>query len=231
MKHSVSFKRRLAHSLLRTVYPLLPASRRDWAAAMRAEIDSLQDDGAALQWAIGCLIAGSKERIRTLLGDNLKIPRWILVPEMLLCFLPLTVAWLDALFGGSGIVRLNGAVIETHFLNTPGGLFALLTMICGATIGVLGPLGLLIAFRWVAAGRLPSNRWFRATLVSGPTLYGSLMLVSRVAIGGTGALRFDAVDSFDFWSGFVLLAVLPALGAAHLLRLAPSRENDLHAAR
>jgi len=104
-------------------------------------------------------------------------------------------------------------------------------MICGATIGVLGPLGLLGAFRWVAAGRPPNNRWFRATLVSGPTVYGTLMLVSRVAIRGTSALRFDAVDSFDFWSGFLLLSVLPVLGAAHLLHLASPRANDLHAAK
>ena len=157
---------------------------------------------------------------------NLTISRWILVPEMLLCFLPLTFGWLDALVGGSGIIRLNSEVIEKYFLHTPGGVFALVTMITGAAIGVLGPLGLASAFRLVATGRPPRGPWFRTALVTGPTLYGVLTLASRLAIGGKIALSFAALDSFDFWSGILLLSVLPALGAAHMLHLAQPRPND-----
>ena len=157
-----------------------------------------------------------------------RIPRWILVPEMLLCFLPLTLGWLDALFGDSGVVRLNREVIETHFLHSPVGVLALLTMVAGAALGVLGPLGLASAFRWVALSRPPTNRVFRAALVAGPTLYGALILASRLAMGGASGVRSSASDSFDFWSGLLLLSALPALGAAHLLHLAqPTATNEL----
>jgi hypothetical protein len=57
---------------------VLPSSRLDWARAMRAELDHLQDDREALIWAIGCVVAGSKERIGTMFAANLKISRWIL---------------------------------------------------------------------------------------------------------------------------------------------------------
>lgn len=226
MNKPVSLRRRLALSLLRSIDPLMPASRRDWARAMRAELDHLKDDSQALRWAIGCVVAGSKERINTMFAANLTISRWILVPEMLLCFLPLTLGWLDALVGGSGIVRLNGEVIEKYFLHTPGGVFALATMITGTAIGVLGPLGLASAFRLIATGRPPGSRWFRTALIAGPTLYGVLTLASRWAIGGKSALSFDASDAFDFWSGILLLSILPSLGAAHMLHLARPTSND-----
>ncbi|MFL6603565.1 MAG: hypothetical protein ACJ8R9_19870 [Steroidobacteraceae bacterium] len=230
MNEPVSLRRRLALSLLRSVHQLLPISSLDWAKAMRAELDHLEDDREALRWAIGCVVAGSKERISTMFAANLKISRWILVPEMLLCFVPLTLGWLDALVGGSGIVRLNGDIIEKYFLRAPGGIFALVTMIAGAALGVLGPLGLASAFHLVATGRPPSRRWFRTALVTGPALYGALTLVTRLAIGGKSALSFDALDSFDFWSGILFLSALPSLGAAHMLHLAPPRPNESLAA-
>lgn len=226
MNKAVSLRRRLALSLLRSVDQLMPTSRLDWTRAMWAELDHMEDDRQALRWAVGCVVAGSKERISTMLAGNLTISRWILVPEMLLCFLPLTLGWLDALVGGSGIIRLNGEVIEKYFLHTPGGVFALVTMITAAALGVLGPLGLAGAFRLIATGRLPSGRWFRTALVTGPTLYGVLALASRLAIGGIGALSFAALDSFDFWSGILLLSVLPSLGAAHMLHLTRPRPDD-----
>jgi hypothetical protein len=225
MNESVSLRRRLARFLLRHLHRMLPTSRLDWAQAMRAELDHLEDR-EALRWAIGCLVAGSKEWIGTLFAADLKISRWILIPEMLLCFVPLTLGWLDAVVGGSGIVRLNGDIVEKYFLHAQGGIFALATMIAGAALGVLGPLGLASAFRLVATGRPPSGQWFRTALVTGPALYGVLTLVTRLAVGGKGALSFDALDSFDFWSGILLLSALPSLGAAHMLHLAPRRPNE-----
>jgi hypothetical protein len=221
MNASVSLRRALTLVLIRCVDQVLPASRADWAKAMRAELDHLQDDEDALAWAMGCLVAASKERIVTMLTGNLKISRWILLPEMLLCFVPLTIGWLDAIGGNSGIVRLNGDVIQKHFLQVPGGTVILAALIAGAILGVLGPLGLTAAFRLVVSGHPPRNRWLRTALVAGPVAYGVLTLVIRVALGGADALGFDAADSFDFWSGVLLLSALPALGAVHMLRLAP----------
>lgn len=218
MNARVSLRRRLALVLMRRVSQVLPTSRLEWAKAMRAELDHLQDDRDALAWAMGCLVAGSKERINTMLTGNLKISRWILVPEMLLCFVPLTFGWLDAIGGSSGIIRLSGDVIQKRFLQAPGGTFVLAALIAGAVLGVLGPLSLATAFRLVVSGRQPGSRWFRTALVAGPAVYGVLTLVTRLALGGTGALAFNAADSFDFWSGILLLSALPSLGAAHMLR-------------
>ena len=226
MNESASFKRWLAQALLRRARQLLPASRLEWAKAMQTELDHLENDGDALGWAIGCVVAGSKERISTMFAANLKISGWIFLPEMLLCFVPLTLDWLDVIGGSSGIIQLNGNIIQKYFLHAPGGTYVLVTMIAGAVLGTLGPLGLIAAFRLIVSGRRPPSRWFRAALVAGPAVYGLLTLVTRLAISGTGALGFGAVDSFDFWSGVLLLSVLPSLGAVHMLYLAPKRPYE-----
>jgi len=180
--------------------------------------------------AIGCVVAALRERANVVLIGNLKVSRWILVPEMLLCFVPLTVLWLDAIGGSSGIIRLNGDVIQRYFLDARGGTLALVTMIAEVILGTLGPLGLTAAFRLIVFGRTPSRRWFRTALVAGPNILGILTLITRVAIGGPGSLRFEAVVSFDLWSGILLLSALPSLGAAHMLRLVPQSLNEGFAA-
>jgi hypothetical protein len=197
---------------------------------MQAELDHLENDSDALAWAMSCLAAGTKERINTMVIGNLKVSRWVLVPEMLLCFLPLTFGWLDAIGGSSGIVRLNGDVIQNHFLHTPGGMLVLAALIAGALLGTLGPLGLATAFRFVVSGHPPRSQWLRTALIAGPIVYGVLTLVIRVSLGGAGALTFNAVDGFDFWSGILLLSAMPALGAAHMLGLVQQSRPESFAA-
>lgn len=216
MSAPLSLRRRLAQILLGRARWLLPASRLDWASAMQAEADYLGSDHDALRWAIGCFVAAMRERTSCMFA-NLRVSRWILVPEMLLCFLPLTLLWVDAITVSSGIVRLHGGHLHESFLRGPGASFAFLTMLSGTIVGALGPLSLAAAFRLVVLGRPPGGRWFRGALVAGPALYGVLSLTARVAMAGAGALGFDAVDSFDFWSGMLLLSALPSLGALHLL--------------
>jgi hypothetical protein len=229
MSAPLSRRRRLALALLRRARQLLPTSRLDWAKAMQAELDHLGNDHDAIRWAIGCVVAGVKERISSMFTANLKVSRWILVPEMLLCFVPLTILWLDAVGASSGLIRLSGELLHKYFLGAPGGIFALIAMLAGAVLGTLGPLGLIAAFRLVVAGRRPGGRWFRAALIAGPALYGALALAARWAMGGTGALGFDASDSFDFWSGILLLSALPSLGAVHMLYLASRPYESLAA--
>lgn len=217
MSAPVSFRRSLAQVLLGQARWLLPTFRLDWARAMQAELDYLGSDHEALRWAIGCLLAGLKERISCMFSANLRVSRWILLPEMLLCFVPLTLLWVDAVAGSTSLVRLDGRHFHESFMSSPGGIFLLVTILAGAVLGALGPLALIAAFRLIAAARPPGGRWFRAALVAGPALYGVLTLTARVAMAGTGALSFSAVDSFDFWSGLLLLSALPSLGALHLL--------------
>jgi hypothetical protein len=131
---------------MRCATRLLPITRADWAKAMNSELDRVEDDRDALVWAFGCLVAGFKERVNVMFVGNLRISRWVLTAEMLLCFVPLTMGWLDAIGGDSGIVRLNMDIVQKYFLDVRGGTLVLVTMMAGAILGVLGPIGLLVAF-------------------------------------------------------------------------------------
>jgi pimeloyl-ACP methyl ester carboxylesterase len=55
--------RRLAVKLARHASWVLPGARSPWADAMRHELDYIEDDPAALRWALGCVLAGYKARL------------------------------------------------------------------------------------------------------------------------------------------------------------------------
>jgi len=42
---------------------MLPPNRKEWAEAMLNESSHIDSRGAALQWALGCVLAASRERI------------------------------------------------------------------------------------------------------------------------------------------------------------------------
>jgi len=71
--------RRLARALARWAARLMPPGRQPWATAMLAEVDGIEDDGAALAWAVGCLITGCKERIGAMDVLRSVWMRWLLV--------------------------------------------------------------------------------------------------------------------------------------------------------
>ncbi|WP_394269189.1 hypothetical protein [Qipengyuania sp.] len=56
----------LAIMLVRLSATLLPAGRSQWAKAMFAELQAIEDDRSALDYAFGCLWASTKECILTL---------------------------------------------------------------------------------------------------------------------------------------------------------------------
>lgn len=53
----------LAPLLIRHAAAVMPPSRRDWMAAMRAEVAAIQDPGQALAFAAGCVLTAYKQRI------------------------------------------------------------------------------------------------------------------------------------------------------------------------
>jgi len=214
-------RRHLAARLMRVAVALLPQDRAAWGRAMRAELDCLEQDSEALTWALGCVLAGARERVSAMLPGNLKISRWVLCAEMLLCFVPPTLAWLDMLAGTSGVIRLSPAVIERYFLNSPADTLLLISMLTGSILGILAPLSLILALRVIVLGRPLRIRWLRSAIVAGPALAGLFGLVCQVAFNGVASLGWQADNAFDVWSGFLLLCALPIFGAVHLLRLSP----------
>jgi hypothetical protein len=58
-----TWRRRLAQILLRLGAVLLPSERSSWAAVMRNEAQSIEDDREALHWAMGGVRAGMAERL------------------------------------------------------------------------------------------------------------------------------------------------------------------------
>jgi hypothetical protein len=63
--------RRIALKIARHAAWVLPGARSHWADAMRRELDYIEDDRAALRWAIGCVMAGYAARLAAL-----PRPRW-----------------------------------------------------------------------------------------------------------------------------------------------------------
>jgi hypothetical protein len=213
--------RRIASALMTVSALFLPPRRQSWAAAMRAEYEHIHVDRQAFTWAAGCVLVSLKERIIMIKG-NLKISRWLLAPEMLLCFLPLTLLWLDGIDGGSGLLRLDRASIQKYFIGAPGGTVFLAALISGVIFATIGPVALFAAARQIIWDRPITNTWLRGALIAAPTAYGAMAVLSRMVDMGAAAFSAVPADAFDFWSGIVLLSVLPVLGAVHLLRLSPS---------
>jgi hypothetical protein len=61
---NLTWRRWLTVNLLRSCVLVLPARRAPWAAAMRMEVQHIDDDGEALQWALGSMRVGISERLR-----------------------------------------------------------------------------------------------------------------------------------------------------------------------
>ena len=99
MTPQISPLRRLASTLTRHATRVLPASRSDWARAMRSELDHIETDAEAIKWAIGCVLAGYVERSRVMNLLDTGIARAILsflLATQVVSFLfatVLTAAW------------------------------------------------------------------------------------------------------------------------------------------
>jgi hypothetical protein len=59
--------RRIARALLRHAAQVMPHGDMCWDQAMQNELQAIEDDREALRWAIGCVMAGYRERSHALL--------------------------------------------------------------------------------------------------------------------------------------------------------------------
>jgi hypothetical protein len=76
MSTPVKLRRWIANVLVRRAAKLLPDRRAAWAQAMRQEVDSIDDDGAALRWALGCVRAGLEENMQHTRLLDISLVRW-----------------------------------------------------------------------------------------------------------------------------------------------------------
>ena len=59
--------RLIAKALMRHAARVMPSGEKNWGAAMQNELQVIEDDHVALNWAIGCVIVGYGERMNALL--------------------------------------------------------------------------------------------------------------------------------------------------------------------
>lgn len=64
---SARLARQVASVLMRHAARIMPAARADWSAAMESELGLIENDNVALHWALGCAIAGYRERMSDML--------------------------------------------------------------------------------------------------------------------------------------------------------------------
>ena len=190
MKALQGVTRRVARGLLKHAAMVSPGERAEWAQAMSNELDYLSPDMSAIGWAFGCLSVCYSERIRAMVRPFESPPRWVLVLEMLVCFLPLTL--------------LFSAVVQRGL---HGGFTPQAALLYGSAT-ILGPLGLAAALRSIFAKSAGMNRAAIAGLC--------LLAAWTLAAYSTQILTFGQTHLSDWWREFVLIAVLPILAVLHV---------------
>ena len=138
--------RQVARALVRHAALVSPGERAEWAQAMINELDYLSPDTSTVGWALGCIWVCYSERIRAMVRSLASLPRWVLVLEMLVCFLPLTL--------------LFSAVVQREL---DGGFTPQSALLYGSAT-ILGPLGLAAAFRSLFEIRRDESRSDRRAL-------------------------------------------------------------------
>jgi hypothetical protein len=181
----------VARGLVKHAATVSPGERAEWAQAMLNELDYLSPDMSAVGWALGCIVVCYSERIRAMVRSLESLPRWVLVLEMVVCFLPLTL--------------LFSAVVQR-------GLHGGFTLQAGLLYGsasILGPLGFAAALRSIFS---KSGGMSRATIA------GLCLLAAwTLAAYATQILTFGQSHLSDWWRELVLIAVLPLLAVLHIV--------------
>jgi hypothetical protein len=193
-----SLKHRAALRLLQHAAKVLPPNREHWADAMAAEIAHIPDDAAALKWAVGCVVASYSERIEDMTTVRPGLSRWVLFVEMF-CFLAMpTFGFFDVL--------------------TPPYYAPLRVTVFILSLALLGPVGLVVAFKTVVLNRprLPTVAAWALRILAAWVLLADLMYL----------LALNGAMDLDWWRGYILIALLPALAVVHLVYLSARSGTD-----
>ena len=167
---------------------------------MCSEIDHLPDGRNAVSWAFGCLFACYIERMTVMKTGDFHVSRLVLTIEMLICFVPIT--WL-----GMAVIYVTMA-----------GVMPVTIGLLNLSATVVGPVGLIIAFRMIVLQSTSQNKAVLGILFI-PAVW-TVLAFALLIKGGNG-------PPIEWWRELVLLALLPAAGIAHLIYLAVTREKFL----
>ena len=206
MKSNESFSKVIARHLVNHAVHVMPGDRREWAQAMRNEINHLPIGMNAIRWAIGCVIASHKERMAVMKLGNLKVSRLVLSFEMLMCFGIHTFLLLYIFF--SPIFRPS--------------LFS--PMVLSLIPFLVGPIGLIFAFRIIVLKHTSMSRIMLAALCILAIWTVTAISIQLLNVYGTHTTNTE-------WLGFIYLyfAILPAFGTAHLVYIANPKMKTLTA--
>jgi len=206
---------RAADFLLGAAHRLMPKSRRDWADAMRSEVDHIPGHERT-SFALGCCWTAIKLRLAPMNTGDFRVSRWVMLVETIGGFGPLTLAWYLTIFGASGLARLDGELIRRVFYTSQGGEFLFAMMLLGAVVGLSGPIGLFLGLRYVMTGRALDNRALGWALVVVPVAANLFGMIGASLWGPEGY----TTTSLAFWIYTVMLTWAPAAVVVHLMHLA-----------
>lgn len=164
---------RLASALARHLVRVMPHARADWAMGMKAEIETIDDPGTALAFALGCVRVSYGRRMRTVRGAVTAI-RWLLAT--------VTVLFSTIVFANAWLTQANEAGLSTIL----GGL-GLAFLVAGLGLARFGPLALTnVAVAMLALNTVslfatnqtsaPVGDFHRALIVEGYLLWSALLM-------------------------------------------------------
>ncbi len=160
---------------------------------MLNELEHLPPESARVQWALGYVWVCYTERLRAMSRHPSRpLARWVLALEMITCFLPLTLLFAAVMFSVvHAVMPWERAVLfSSGTLLGPVGLGTAVAAVCGAR-------GRKMRFTAVVLGPLAAWTFFA---------YLGLILQNHTPVA-------------SWWREFVLIAVLPAFAAMHLIRV------------
>lgn len=194
MRHRTTAARAAAALLLKHAAWASPRNRKQWLQAMAYEMEHIPDDTAALWWALGSTLVSYLARVDNMIRSSMSVSPWLLCIETAVCLGPL--AWLFAV----ALAMTARGVMPLDF-----GIPLILA-------ALLGPVGLLLALRTVFLKGSPASRVTTIIL---------MVLVAWTVIEYTGQIVQG--EFLSSWRDYVLMALLPTVAVAHLLRINSER--------
>ena len=183
-----SLRQRAAIAILRWSAHVLPREHAEWADAMYCEIEAIEDDGAALDFAVGCFRASLMARI---LDKRFAIRAIKVVVPAALLFLALFAAFLAGrhadshqvtamVFAGQSAVFAIGTAL---FLSSG---FVALMRLSGALIALYLCIAALIVASGTFVGGTESAHLYRALALEGIAIWvsvlGAALLIIRSSV-------------------------------------------------